>query len=271
MKHKVRNQRLKLKKRYLLLGVMITLVGSTLIFNRYYPILPLSEYFLLPEIPEPTTTDRILVVSPHEDDETLGAAGFIARAVSNQAMVQVVVVTNGSLNGSTRQRHQETVRAMGDMGLPENQITFFDYPDGHLKQRQLEFNAQLTQVMEQFRPTIVLSTLPQDIHPDHATVGRGVDAVVNNLQIHPAVYQFLIHYHHFPRPEGYLPDNYLLPPTRLLTSNFLGQKFTLTKNEEQKKYTALKEYRSQFLPAKNILQRNLLLSFVRRNELFWIK
>lgn len=268
---RINNQRLRFKKRYLIFGAIITVIGITLLFNRYYPILPMSEYFLIQEIPSPTAADRILVVSPHEDDETLGTAGFIARAITNQANVLVVVATDGSLNGTTTQRHQETIRAMKDMGLSENLITFLDYPDGHLRQHQSEFDDKLTQIMTQFNPTIVLSTLPQDIHPDHAAVGSGVDLVVNSLQIHPSVYQFLIHYHHFPRPEGYLPDSYMLPPTRLLTIGLLGQKFTLTQDEEQKKYTALKEYRSQFLSTKNLLQRKLLLSFVRRNELFWIK
>lgn len=268
--HRIINQRLKVKKRYLLLGAIIITVGITLLFNRYYPILPLSEYFLLQEIPEPTIVDRILVVSPHEDDETLGSAGFIARAISNKASVLVVVATNGSLNGSTAQRHQETIRGMKDIGLSESQITFFDYPDSHLKQHLAEFDDRLMQTMKQFQPTIVLSTLPQDIHPDHAAVGIGVNNVIQSLDIHPSVYQFLIHYHHYPRPEGYTPDFYMLPPMRLITAGLPWQKFTLINDEEQKKFTALQEYQSQFSSPRNIFQRKLLLSFVRKNELFLI-
>src|SRR5574340_1404799 len=46
----------------------------------------------------PGRGDRILVVAPHPDDESLGCAGLIKQAVENGADVHVVVMTNGDAN-----------------------------------------------------------------------------------------------------------------------------------------------------------------------------
>lgn len=93
-----------------------------------------------------------MIVAPHPDDETLAAAGVIARSVKKGIPVRVVVVTcrdgfpkaasalTGKRNpgaedflrlGKTRQK--EAAAAMKVLGLPEKDIIFLGYPDGALK------------------------------------------------------------------------------------------------------------------------------------------
>src|ERR1051325_3837894 len=38
---------------------------------------------------------RVLVIAPHPDDETIGAGGLIQQALAQGSLVKVVVVTNG--------------------------------------------------------------------------------------------------------------------------------------------------------------------------------
>src|SRR5438105_6795742 len=45
-----------------------------------------------------TSRDRVLVLAPHPDDESLGAAGLIQCAVAAHARVCVVFATNGDNN-----------------------------------------------------------------------------------------------------------------------------------------------------------------------------
>jgi LmbE family N-acetylglucosaminyl deacetylase len=49
----------------------------------------------LPDMALPTAADRVLVVAPHPDDETLCCAGYLQRAVAAGAAVAVVWVTAG--------------------------------------------------------------------------------------------------------------------------------------------------------------------------------
>ena len=103
---------------------------------------------LLP-IPPLTSKDRILVLAPHEDDETLGAGGLIQQAVETGAAVRVVYLTYGDhnelafllyrkrpwLTPKIREqmgelRRTESLEAMAYLGVPGKDLIFLGYPDG---------------------------------------------------------------------------------------------------------------------------------------------
>ncbi|MGB9791114.1 MAG: PIG-L family deacetylase [Thermacetogeniaceae bacterium] len=94
---------------------------------------------------------RILVVSPHPDDETLACGCLIADAVRRGFAVHVVFLTSGDgfrrgleiyrhkLNPTPdefleygRQRMAEAANALRSLGLGSGDITFLGYPDGGL-------------------------------------------------------------------------------------------------------------------------------------------
>jgi LmbE family N-acetylglucosaminyl deacetylase len=100
-----------------------------------------SELRLSPE-------DRVLIVAPHPDDETIAAAGVIQEAVRRDLPVRVVYLTNGDSNqlsflfyrkqfvfGSKRAvamgelRQDEAIQAMHALGLHDDQLVFLGYPD----------------------------------------------------------------------------------------------------------------------------------------------
>ncbi len=93
--------------------------------------------------------DRILVVAPHPDDETLGPGALIRRAVVDKVSVEVVIMTCGDgykraaqLHSETLEpthedyqklgdvRHNESIEAMKQLGLESEHIKFLTYADG---------------------------------------------------------------------------------------------------------------------------------------------
>jgi LmbE family N-acetylglucosaminyl deacetylase len=104
-------------------------------------------------IPLITKTDRILILAPHPDDESIATAGIIQEAVKVGAQLKLVCFTNGDHNqwafivdtrhiplrqkefihlGETRR--QETITAMAYFGVPRSNLIFLGYPDfGTLK------------------------------------------------------------------------------------------------------------------------------------------
>ncbi|HVF09183.1 MAG TPA: PIG-L family deacetylase [Abditibacteriaceae bacterium] len=108
------------------------------------------EHF--PAAPTFTSGDRILVLSPHCDDETLGAGGTIAAARAAGVPVRVVFLTNGDGSRSTqiaedarqlsfrprrdsyqqlaRLRQREAIAAVGELGVAARDVIFLGYPDG---------------------------------------------------------------------------------------------------------------------------------------------
>src|SRR5512138_1893709 len=91
---------------------------------------------------------RVLVVAPHPDDETIAPAGLIQAALANGSQVKVVVVTNGDgqfgapalfgLDGSIspkgyvamgERRQAESQAALSRLGMAEADMIFLGYPD----------------------------------------------------------------------------------------------------------------------------------------------
>ncbi|MDH7569439.1 MAG: PIG-L family deacetylase, partial [Armatimonadota bacterium] len=102
----------------------------------------------LPYHPQPGPHDRVLVVAPHCDDETLGCAGVLQHAVGAGGEVLVVFVTSGDGFGLAawqsnpgvrlRPRHfmalavrrqREARAALAHLGISSNRVVFLGYPD----------------------------------------------------------------------------------------------------------------------------------------------
>jgi LmbE family N-acetylglucosaminyl deacetylase len=101
-----------------------------------------------PAAPALSATDRLLIIAPHCDDETLGAGGTIAAARRQGLEVRVAFVTNGDGSRSTQieqdtrllrrnsfqelaaMRQRETVAALKELNVAREDIIFLGYPDG---------------------------------------------------------------------------------------------------------------------------------------------
>jgi LmbE family N-acetylglucosaminyl deacetylase len=104
--------------------------------------------YAIPAIGPIQQDDRILILAPHPDDETIGCAGIIQEALRRSAKVHVVYLTNGDSNELAfivyekrltfrrgeflhmgEVRRKEATRAMEYLGLNAQDVTFLGYPD----------------------------------------------------------------------------------------------------------------------------------------------
>lgn len=88
--------------------------------------------------------ERILIVAPHPDDEVIGCAGVIARALQDGSALRIVEVTSGqqlfAVMADIREdpspdevgalREKETIRACRALGLDSQHICFWRFQDG---------------------------------------------------------------------------------------------------------------------------------------------
>jgi len=77
-----------------------------------------------------TSSDRVLIVAPHPDDETIGGAGVIRYCLEHNIPIYVVVVANGGSGSLGVTRYHESLNATSKLGLPSSNITFFEYTQG---------------------------------------------------------------------------------------------------------------------------------------------
>ena len=218
----------------------------------------------LPLFPTISPSDRFLIVVPHPDDESLGAAGLIQRVRSVGATLRIIVATDGNKRGKGRRRATELRAALATCGLSDEALTCYDFRDGGLAAHKEIVFANLEKELSSFQPTHVIVTDPLDIHADHAVLGQIMQEFQSTGRYLGELYTILIHYHRFPRPLGGHPTIFLLPPARLLRRGRWCQ-LVLSKLEQEVKWKAIRQHRSQF---KTPLLRGLLFSFNRRNELY---
>ncbi len=175
------------------------------------------------------SSERLLVVAPHPDDEILMAAGRIGRAVGLGGAVRVVVMTNGDYqcqwNGYVRER--ETLTALHDLGVEPHQVFFLGYPDGFLdsltdapltaeiqtrdrrcESRRSAYNDagersqsytrsnavnDLREQLTVFRPTDIVVTHALDTHPDHATTNILLREAITMANVTTTLHQVIVH------------------------------------------------------------------------------
>src|SRR5512146_1506049 len=81
--------------------------------------------------------ERLLVLSPHDDDGILGAGYLMLAAMANGAQIYLAIFCDGRFGYSrpeekdtiVAQRRQETLAAYTALGLQEEHILRFDFPD----------------------------------------------------------------------------------------------------------------------------------------------
>ena len=105
-----------------------------------------------PPLPALTGDDRVLVIAPHPDDESLCCGGVLARAAAQNIPARVAFLTNGDgsrtgqifktlreplardndLFSIAQHRQLEAIGALQKLGLAETDAAFLGFPDGGL-------------------------------------------------------------------------------------------------------------------------------------------
>jgi LmbE family N-acetylglucosaminyl deacetylase len=117
----------------------------------------------------------ILVVSPHPDDEVLGAGGLIRAAASAGRDVTVLSVTDGEAAyadwpdlGKTRcEEVREALRVLAPRKVTNHSLRI---PDGCVARHQAILFAALDRYLSQ--RTLLVAPYERDGHPDHDATGE---------------------------------------------------------------------------------------------------
>jgi N-acetylglucosamine malate deacetylase 1 len=259
------------KRHYGLLG----LAAATLLAGGYflltlliYPTVPPQQAIhLFQDAVTPTAGQKLLVLVPHPDDETIAAGGYIARSIQQGAEVRIVLVTDGNKHKNGAARYIEFRNATALLGVSESNLVFMGLPDGSLHvQDETTFSRLLRDQIGSFGPDTILYSYERDFHPDHAALGKEMNKIVGVSHPGRTVYKYLVHYEFFyPHPKKLALDLYLLPPARLIRVGNSWQKLMLSPPVEELKSQAIYCYLSQF---GNPILKDLLVASIRKNELF---
>ncbi len=133
--------------------------------------LPL-EAELIPFVPGFPPGQRWLVLAPHPDDETLGPGATVALAARAGVRVEVVILTDGAMQGDAAVRAEEARRAAAVLGVAEVQL--WGLRDRSLRPEDVALRRRLVRLLATGGAETLLLPSPVELHPDHRAVALAV-------------------------------------------------------------------------------------------------
>ncbi|MEM4181688.1 MAG: PIG-L family deacetylase [Candidatus Pacearchaeota archaeon] len=255
-----------LKELLYLLAVLVLIY----LFFFYFYKLPRFFYLFFKKIRNPTKKDRILVLAPHPDDESLGCFAYLNKAKKVGAKIRVLVFTDGYFLANPERRYSEVLTTLSKINILKKDVKFLGFRDIHL--RKVYYCSDiLAKEIKDFKPTIIFSTSKYDSNPDHKALYYHLKKALEKAKTRAEIYYYLIHYKlkFYPLPTGLKENENLYPPMPLLLKNNLEwYKLELNEKENLLKKEAILNYKSQ-LRMQLFLTRRTLFSFIRKNELFF--
>jgi len=119
---------------------------------------------------------RVLVLSPHPDDESIGCGGTLRAHVLDGDQVNVIFLTSGEAGGHGKPpdetatvREAEAQEASRILGL--QQIEFWREPDGKLRATE-QLVDRLRAKLKRIKPDIIYVTHEREMLGDHSAAAR---------------------------------------------------------------------------------------------------
>ncbi len=144
---------------------------------------------------------RVLVVSPHPDDESIGLGGSLYLHCQNEDPTKVVFLTDGAQGDFRNEyatdeyvelRAQEAKSACSVLGIDD--LDFWGLPDSKLQADEHTVN-RLVELLQQYAPTLIYAPSPLEWHPDHKAAAEILWQALNKSKNLHALVAFYEIYH----------------------------------------------------------------------------
>ncbi len=121
---------------------------------------------------------KVLILTPHPDDESFGCGGTIALYTSKGIEVNLAVISSGEsipkkftgVNDILKAREDETLEASKVLGI--NNVYFLGFPDGSLALYKDDIGVRLSKLINDIEADIIFAPSPFDNHDDHIALSE---------------------------------------------------------------------------------------------------
>ncbi len=212
---------------------------------------------------KPSGNERILVLAPHQDDETLGCGGRIIQLQKAGAEVTVVYTTDGRLANCqfmeseevVLTRKAEAIAACDVLGIPEENVVFLGFHDASLSAQIDAVAKELMGVILQCQPTEIYFPYSHDFHPDHEATTQAAMKALESYHPPYSTFEYLVWgIYHLPwitLPTGRDQKKLVIKNTLKLLFGWKVKNaykhavYTEISEEKSQKWEALMKHRSQ--------------------------
>ncbi len=221
-----------------------------------------------------TSNDRLLVLAPHPDDESVATGGLLQHALAVGTRVRVVFFTDGDNNPWAQRatelrwrigpsdrarfavrRRGEVRAALERLGVPIEDVRFLGFPDQGTTDLLLHGNelAQraVLEAIRECRPTVVVTPSLLDLHPDHSALAVLAALAAESLGDAVPIRRWVRFLIHNPQLRSRLHEGSLVLP--------------LSAPQQERKRAAISCHKTQL-----VLRGSWLLSFAAGEERYYL-
>jgi len=154
---------------------------------------------LQPEL-APQVARNALILAPHQDDETLGCGGTILLKRDAGTRVNVAFMTDGSTSHRQfmaaaelcRRRRAEAIEACEVLGVKQDDLRFFDFPDGKLGHHHDAAVPMVVASIDPCRPLEIFVPYQHDVTSDHEATFRIATEAIRKSRQQVQLYEYPI-------------------------------------------------------------------------------
>lgn len=137
------------------------------------------------------SSENILVISPHPDDEIIGCGGTLIQLLAEGSTISVVQLTDGSNTAALKDApdHIRTTVRLKEAQVVASRLGFANLflckeRDSHLKCTKETVN-KISGILHQLRPGVIFVPFINDIHPDHRAANEilGTSLALSSLNL----------------------------------------------------------------------------------------
>jgi hypothetical protein len=148
---------------------------------------------------------KILMISPHSDDETIGC-GALINVISKNNYLKFLLLTNEKNQKKSSIRQKEYLNAVNTLARKSVKPDMLGLPDGELYLNKDKLNSKVSSIVTRNKIEILFVTSVFDFHPDHRAaafaaldllkVGK-VNEVFMYFTNHPVNFSLVNYFIHF--------------------------------------------------------------------------
>lgn len=146
---------------------------------------------------------KILVLSPHPDDDILGCGGTLRLLKQAESEIRIIYLTDGQLGFNdnkkraarereelSRRREQEAKKAAASLGISD--LIFWRYKDSSLALHKTNQRLMVEQISG-FKPDMIFAPSFLDNNPDHMETAKILAEALRSIEkYNPQVYSYEI-------------------------------------------------------------------------------
>ena len=153
------------------------------IFKMYEYIQPFLKYSL--PLEQELPGKKVLVIAPHQDDESIGCGGTLIKHVKNGGRLEIMFCTSGG-----EKRMYESKDAAKILGSRINHFLQFDIRS--LSKNVDQLSERFMELFNRIKPEIIFLPFMIDNHQDHIAISKAFIKTYNKKKINAMIYAYSV-------------------------------------------------------------------------------